>query len=79
MRVRDNGMCMNRGDPRRVFEPVFPRQPKGTGLGPTIRGELIRLDGGMAIVYSEPGSGTTVTLARRIAFVPFVTYITVSS
>ncbi|MCA8967756.1 MAG: hybrid sensor histidine kinase/response regulator, partial [Planctomycetes bacterium] len=63
--VSDSGTGMAPGVLSRVFDPYFTTKPstKGTGLGlATAYGTIVRA-GGDIVIESEPGAGTTVSLA----------------
>jgi CheY-like chemotaxis protein len=51
-----------------VFDPFFTTKPtgQGTGLGLAMVYTFTRQVGGFARVYSEPGRGTTMTIAFRV-------------
>jgi PAS domain S-box-containing protein len=64
LRVSDTGAGMSQDTIDRAFEPFFTTKPKGqgTGLGlATIYG-IVTEAGGTVKIYSEPGTGTTVTV-----------------
>ena len=62
--LADSGTGMSATESRRVFEPFYTRkQPgKGSGLGLSMVYGFVRQSGGDAVIRSEPGSGTTVSL-----------------
>ncbi len=64
--VRDNGIGMTADVRRRVFDPFFTTKAHvGTGLGlSTVYGQVTRW-GGEISVESQPGEGTTFTIAFR--------------
>jgi PAS domain S-box-containing protein len=67
--VADQGPGIGFGDQRRIFEkffradPQLAHAPSGTGLGLYISRELVQRMGGSLDVKSEPGRGTTFTIA----------------
>jgi len=64
LRVSDNGHGMGKDVLERAFEPFFTTKPQGegTGLGlATVYGK-VRQAGGYVHIYSEPGTGTSVTI-----------------
>lgn len=68
--VSDNGTGMSEEVRRRAFEMFFTTKPRGrgTGIGLTLVRRAIEGAGGTAVIESELGRGTTVTL--RIPGVP---------
>ncbi|MEP7184406.1 MAG: PAS domain-containing protein [Rhodanobacter sp.] len=62
--VTDTGMGMSPEIITRAFDPFFTTKPigQGTGLGLSMIYGFARQSGGQARIYSEPGSGTTLTI-----------------
>ncbi len=62
--VSDNGVGMSACVIARVFEPFYTTKPigQGTGLGLSMVYGFVKQAGGHVRIYSEVGSGTTVTL-----------------
>jgi len=65
--VVDNGTGIAPEHLARVFEPFFTTKPpgQGTGLGLAICREIVREHGGVIMVESRPGAGTTVDRLRK--------------
>jgi len=62
LRVRDDGQGMPTEIKERIFEPFFTTKPKGTGIGLSAVGRIMRGHGGSVNVDSTVGEGTTFTL-----------------
>jgi PAS domain S-box-containing protein len=62
--VTDNGHGMTPEVMQRVLDPFFTTKPEGsgTGLGLSMVYGFAKQSGGTVTLYSEPGTGTTVTL-----------------
>lgn len=71
IRVSDTGRGLSPEEQQKLFKP-FPRilrrkdNPEGTGLGLAISHRLAGILGGSLTVVSEPGKGTTFTLALPV-------------
>ena len=62
--VADTGQGMSREVVARAFEPFFTTKPegRGTGLGLAMVFGFARQSGGLALIQSEPGQGSRITL-----------------
>ncbi|MGA9567461.1 MAG: ATP-binding protein, partial [Candidatus Korobacteraceae bacterium] len=65
--VSDTGHGMTKETAQRVFEPFFTTKSHGTGLGLAMVYGFFRQSGGTVRIYSEPGSGTTLSFFLPIA------------
>lgn len=65
--IRDTGRGIAPEDRERIFDPFFTTKSTGTGLGLAISKSLVEQNQGTITVQSEPGSGTTFTVALRRA------------
>jgi|GEM_PF-1029383 len=67
LRIGDTGHGIHPQDQARVFDPFYTTKPpgQGTGLGLSICYGIISEWGGRLSLESEPGSGTTFTVALR--------------
>jgi two-component system sensor histidine kinase HydH len=63
IRVVDDGPGMEKDVVDRVFQPLFTTKTKGTGLGLAIVSNIVKSHGGTIQVQTEPGRGTTFTIA----------------
>lgn len=62
-KITDNGRGMNKADVGRLFEPYFTTKEKGSGLGLTNTQNIVLSHNGSINAESEPGKGTTFTIA----------------
>lgn len=64
LRVSDNGIGMDEKTLSHCFEPFFSTNPKsqGTGLGLSTVYGIVEKSGGVTIIKSELGTGTSVTI-----------------
>lgn len=64
--VTDAGRGMDPAERKSVFNPFFTTKDDGTGLGLTISHAIVERHGGHVRIESEPGRGTTVTVALPV-------------
>ncbi|WP_240765095.1 sensor histidine kinase [Paenibacillus dendritiformis] len=62
IRIRDNGVGMNRKELARLGEPYYSNKTKGTGLGLMVTFRIIEVMQGKLEFHSEKGVGTEVTV-----------------
>ena len=63
LELTDDGPGMTDEEVDRAFDPFFSTKASGTGLGLAITRQILEAHGGVIRVRSEPGAGTTLTLA----------------
>lgn len=63
LKISDNGIGMEEEQVQRIGTPFYSTKEKGTGLGLSVSFRLIELMGGTIKVESQPGKGTSFTLA----------------
>ncbi len=71
VKVKDNGVGIDKEDLEKIFRPFFTTKSKGTGLGLTISNEIINLHRGRLEVQSSKGEGTEVTIVLPIKQIQF--------
>jgi signal transduction histidine kinase len=67
VRFADTGSGIAREHLKNLFIPFFTTKEKGTGLGLPISQRIVTQHGGVIDVRSEPGKGTTFTVALPVA------------
>ncbi|HET9442333.1 MAG TPA: HAMP domain-containing sensor histidine kinase [Acidimicrobiales bacterium] len=65
--VTDDGMGMDDSVREHLFEPFFTTKVKGIGLGLVVTQRIVESHGGDLTVRSEPGAGSTFTVALPAA------------
>ncbi len=65
VKIGDTGQGIPEETMKMIFEPFFTTkiQPKGTGLGLPIAKKIVEDHGGLILVESAPGSGSTFSLS----------------
>ena len=67
LEVEDSGQGIDAEDLPRIFDPFFTTKLKGTGLGLAIVHRVVEAHGGRIAVRSEPGRGSTFSVALPLA------------
>jgi signal transduction histidine kinase len=62
----DNGCGIPQDNLKKVFEPFYTTKSSGTGLGLAVSYGIIRNHQGSVKIFSEPGTGTIITLALPV-------------
>jgi signal transduction histidine kinase len=62
IKVKDNGIGMDKETKKRLFEPFFTTKENGMGIGMTIIENFVKQNNGLIDVQSEKDVGTTFTL-----------------
>ncbi len=62
IRVRDDGIGMDAETVARIFDPFFSTKFLGRGLGMSVVHGVVRGHKGAAMIDSQPGSGTTISV-----------------
>ncbi|MCM3358967.1 ATP-binding protein [Psychrobacillus sp. MER TA 171] len=62
IKIRDNGVGMDKQVVEKIFDPFFSTKINGTGLGMMISEKIIAEHGGTIAIESQKGQGTTVTI-----------------
>jgi two-component system sensor histidine kinase PilS (NtrC family) len=70
LEVADSGEGIGEDDLERIFDPFFTTKERGTGLGLAIVHRIVEAHGGALSVRSEPGRGSTFTVALPLAEAP---------
>jgi len=63
IQVSDTGPGIATADLQQIFNPYFTTKPSGTGLGLAIVHKIVEAHHGRIQVASNPGHGTTFTIA----------------
>ena len=67
LEVEDSGQGISAEDLPRIFDPFFTTKAAGTGLGLAIVHRVVEAHGGRIAVRSEPGRGSTFSVALPLA------------
>jgi two-component system, NtrC family, sensor histidine kinase PilS len=67
LEVEDTGLGIAGEDVARIFDPFFTTKAGGTGLGLAIVHRVVEAHGGRIAVRSEPGRGSTFSVALPLA------------
>lgn len=60
--VKDTGSGIPKGEMGKIFKPFYTTKSKGMGIGLSLAKRIIERHGGMLLLESEEGIGTTVSL-----------------
>jgi len=63
IQVEDDGPGIPLEEQERIFIPFFTTKKQGSGIGLSLSRQIMRMHGGTITVNSQPGKGTTFTLA----------------
>jgi signal transduction histidine kinase len=64
--LQDTGSGIGKEHLDRIFDPFYTTKPQGTGMGLTVSRDIIRKLGGELSAESEPGKGTTFSIALPV-------------
>ena len=67
LEIEDTGLGISGEDLPRIFDPFFTTKAGGTGLGLAIVHRVVEAHGGRIAVRSEPGRGSTFSVALPLA------------
>jgi len=62
IKIKDDGVGINKAEQQRLFEPFYTTKIKGTGLGLAVVDSVVKAHGGTIQCQSEIGEGTCFTL-----------------
>jgi PAS domain S-box-containing protein len=68
VRFKDNGVGIAAENLEKIFNPFFTTKETGTGLGLTVSYRIIQNHGGIMLVESEIGKGTSFTVKLPVGF-----------
>jgi two-component system NtrC family sensor kinase len=72
IRISDTGVGIPKDKLSKVLDPFFTTKDKGTGLGLSVVYGIVQRHGGALSIDSEPGRGTTVSIALPLVAVAAV-------
>ena len=61
--VKDEGCGISGADRDRIFDPFFTTKENGTGLGLSVRHQIVEQHGGILTAEANPGRGTTFSVS----------------
>lgn len=64
--VEDTGCGIPLKNLKKIFEPFYTTKSEGTGLGLAVSYGIVKKHNGTVKIFSEPGIGTTITIALPI-------------